>query len=353
MQLERHALFWTASALLFVYLVQVLAPVLLPFVLGMTLAYFFNPLVDILARAGLPRWASAILLLAASTCLIVLALVFVVPILAQQAAGLIEAAPREIARFRVLIEDSAREYLGGRYPQAESTVRTALESFSSAMPSMLTGLAASVWNKGSAAFNFVSVLLVTPLVFFYALLDWPKMIAKLDSWLPRDNADQIRALALEIDSRVSAFIRGQGAVCLILALYYAAALSVAGLEYGLLVGSLTGLASFIPIFGWSLGAIAATVLAAIQFLGFAVGGGDRVRLPVWFQDGDAGGVAARYQPERQGEDALQGVLHRLVLGQRPGQPGQRSDEFLVPPGQHRGHLLNHCRDPSLAGQLLI
>jgi predicted PurR-regulated permease PerM len=265
MQLERHALFWTASALLFVYLVQVLAPVLLPFVLGLTLAYFFNPLVDILARAGLPRWASAILWLAASTCLIVLALVFVVPILAQQAAGLIEAAPREIARFRVFIEDSAREYLGGRYPQAESTVRTALESFSTAMPSLLAGLAASVWNKGSAAFNFVSVLLVTPLVFFYALLDWPKMVAKLDSWLPRDNADQIRALAVEIDNRVSAFIRGQGAVCLILALFYAAALSVAGLEYGLLVGSLTGLASFIPIFGWSLGAIAATVLGAIQF----------------------------------------------------------------------------------------
>jgi predicted PurR-regulated permease PerM len=265
MQLERHALFWMASALLFAYLVQLLAPVLLPFVLGLTLAYFFNPLVDILGRAGLPRWASAILLLAVSTCLIVVALVFVVPLLAQQAAGLIEAAPREIARFRVFIEDSAREHLGGRYPQAEATVRTALEAFSSAIPSLLAGLAASLWNKGAAAFNFVSVLLVTPIVFFYAVLDWPKMVAKLDSWLPRDNADEIRGLATEIDARVSAFIRGQGAVCLILALYYAAALSVAGLEYGLLVGSLTGLASFIPIFGWSLGAIAATVLAVIQF----------------------------------------------------------------------------------------
>jgi predicted PurR-regulated permease PerM len=265
MQLERHALFWMASALLFAYLVQLLAPVLLPFVLGLTLAYFFNPLVDTLARAGVPRWVSAILLLLASACLIVLGLVFVVPILAQQAAGLLEDAPREITRLKAFIEDSARTYFAGRYPQIENTVRSSLEAFSSALPSLLAGVAAGVWNKGAAAFNFVSVLLVTPLVFFYALLDWPKMVAKLDSWLPRDNADQIRALAAEINVRVSAFIRGQGAVCLILAFYYAVALSLAGLQYGLLVGSLTGLASFIPIVGWSAGAITAVALAIVQF----------------------------------------------------------------------------------------
>ncbi len=224
MQFERHVLFWTASALLFAYLVQLLAPVLLPFVVGLTLAYFINPLIDVMGRAGLPRWVSAVLVLAASTFLIILALVFVVPILMQQAAGLIEAAPRGIERLKGLIQDSAREHLGARYPQAENTVRTALDSFTSAMPSLLAGVAQSVWNQSSAAFNFVAVLLVTPIVFFYALLDWPKIVAKLNSWLPRDNAGQIRALAAEINDRVSAFIRGQGAVCLILALFYAAAL---------------------------------------------------------------------------------------------------------------------------------
>ena len=265
MQFERHVLFWMASALLFAYLVQLLAPVLLPFVVGLTLAYFINPLLDIMGRAGLPRWASAVLVLAASTCLIVLALVFVVPILIQQAAGLIEAAPRGLERLKGLIQDSAREHFGARYPQAENTVRTALDSFTSAMPSLLAGVAQSVWNQSSAAFNFVAVLLVTPIVFFYALLDWPKIVANLDSWLPRDNAGQIRALAAEIDDRVSAFIRGQGAVCLILALFYTAALSLAGLDYGLLVGLLTGLAAFIPVVGWSLGAITAISLAVVQF----------------------------------------------------------------------------------------
>ena len=91
MQFERQALFWTAIALLLL-----LAPVLLPFVLGLTLSYFFNPIVDLLGRIGLPRWASALLLLAISTCLIVIALIFVVPILLQQAAGSLKRHPEKL-----------------------------------------------------------------------------------------------------------------------------------------------------------------------------------------------------------------------------------------------------------------
>ena len=265
MQIEQHALFWIVTAVVFAYLAQPLAPVLLPFVIGLVLAYFFNPVVDALRRVGLPRWASSILLLGLVVFLIVLALVFLVPILVQQAAGLVEAAPRQIDRIKLMIEANARDYLGPRYPQAENTVRSALDTFSSSMPSLLAGVAQSLWNQGAAAFNFVSFVLITPIVFFYTLKDWPKIIAKIDSWLPRDNADQLRAVAIEINERVSAFIRGQGAVCIILALFYGVALSFAGLEYGLLVGLFTGLAAFIPVVGWSLGTFMAVALAVLQF----------------------------------------------------------------------------------------
>jgi len=265
MQIEQHGLFWILAAVVFAYFAQLLAPVLLPFVIGLVLAYFFNPVVDGLRRIGLPRWASSILLLALVIFLIVLALVFLVPILVQQAAGLVEAAPRQIDRIKLMMEASARDYLGPRYPQAESTVRAALDSFASSMPSLLAGVAQSIWNQGSAAFNFVSLVLITPIVFVYTLKDWPKIVAKVDSWLPRDNADQLRAVGVEINQRVSAFIRGQGAVCIILALFYAAALSFAGLEYGLLVGLFTGLAAFIPVVGWSLGSFTAVSLAILQF----------------------------------------------------------------------------------------
>jgi predicted PurR-regulated permease PerM len=164
-----------------------------------------------------------------------------------------------------LIETSARHYFGPRYPQAEDAIRTAWDVLSSAIPSLLAGVAQSLWNQGSAAFNFGSIILVTPIVFFYALLDWPTIAEKLDTRLPCDNADEIRALALEIDNRISAFIRGQGVVCLILAHYYAGALSLAGLDYGLLVGLLTGLAAFIPVVGWSLGTVTALALAIVEF----------------------------------------------------------------------------------------
>jgi predicted PurR-regulated permease PerM len=108
-------------------------------------------------------------------------------------------------------------------------------------------------------------VLITPVVFFYVLLDWPNLVAKIDSYLPRDEADEVRGLAMEIDARISAFIRGQGVVCILLAIYYAAAYSIAGLSYGLFVGVATGLASFIPVFGWSLGAITAMILAIVQY----------------------------------------------------------------------------------------
>ena len=116
-----------------------------------------------------------------------------------------------------------------------------MDAFSGAIPSLLAEVAASLWNKGFAAISFISILLVTPIVFFYALIDWPKMVAKLDSCLPRDSADQIRELATEIDAACRPSFVAKAPCDL--------SHSLAGLQYGLLVGSLTGLASFIPIFG--------------------------------------------------------------------------------------------------------
>lgn len=263
--LERQALFWLALAAIFLYLVGLLSPVLLPFVVGLVLAYFLNPLVDRMGRAGVPRWLAAVIVLAALTGAIVLALIFVVPALAQQAADLVEKAPQEIERLKTLIVDTARDYLGSRYPKAEETVRSGLESLTSTAPALITGIAQSVWAQGSAAFSLVAVMLITPIVLFYSLMDWPKIVEKLDSWLPRDHANEIRALAAEINARISAFLRGQGTVCLLLGLFYALALSLVGLQYGLLVGLLTGLAAFIPVVGWWSGTIAAVGLAVAQW----------------------------------------------------------------------------------------
>lgn len=262
--MQGHVLFWLAAAAIFLLALGVLSPVLLPFVAGMVIAYFLNPVVDKLSAAGLPRVISTVLLLTLALAAIVLAFVVLLPPAVEQGRGLLAAMPSEAERLRGVLETAARQHLGDRFPQAQDAASRAIAGLTDAIPSLAGTIAQSLWSGGMAAFSFLSLMLVTPLVAFYALLDWPKILAKADSWLPRSNADRIRILAREIDCRVSAFIRGQGVVCLVLAAYYAIALSALGLRYGLLVGLLTGIFSFVPFAGWAMGLITATGLAIVQ-----------------------------------------------------------------------------------------
>lgn len=263
--MQRNVLFWLAVAAVFLVALSVLSPVLLPFVAGLVIAYFLNPVVDRLSGAGLPRVVSTVLLLLVTTATLGLAVFMLLPPAIEQGRLLLEAMPSEADRLQGLLESSARDYLGDRYPQALESVNRAIAGMTDALPALAGTIAQSLWSQGMAAFNFLSLMLVTPLVAFYALLDWPKLLAKIDSWLPRSNAGQIRMLAREIDQRVSAFIRGQGVVCLVLAAFYAACLSALGLRYGLFVGLLTGLFSFIPFAGWAMGLLTATGLAIVQY----------------------------------------------------------------------------------------
>lgn len=264
MQLERHVLFWLLAAAAFLFALKTLSPVLLPFVVGMVIAYFLNPIVDKMWNAGFPRALSTVILLLLAAAALVTAFVFLLPPAIEQGRQLLAAAPAEAERLKTVIESAARAQLGDRFPQVQDAVNKGISGITDALPGLATAAAQALWSGGAAAFNFLSLLLVTPLVAFYLLLDWPKIVAKVDSWLPRSNADQIRFLAREIDTRVSAFIRGQGVVCLILAAFYAVALSALGLRYGLLVGLLTGLFGFVPFVGWALGLMTALAIAVVQ-----------------------------------------------------------------------------------------
>ena len=264
MHLERHVLFWLLAAAVFVLALQTLSPVLLPFVVGMVIAYFLNPIVDKLWSAGFPRGLSTVILLLLAAAALVGVFIFLLPPAIEQGRQLLAATPAEAERLKTVIETAAREQLGDRYPQVQEAVTKAIAGITDSLPGLATSVAQALWSSGAAAFNLISLLLVTPLVAFYLLLDWPKILAKVDSWLPRANADQIRQVAREIDTRVSAFIRGQGVVCLILAAFYAISLSALGLRYGLLVGLLTGLFGFVPFVGWALGLLTALGLAVVQ-----------------------------------------------------------------------------------------
>jgi len=250
---------------LLVLVIGLLRPVLLPFVAGIVIAYFLNPAADRLTRWGFPRWLAAVLIVAVFVCVIAAALIFLVPLLLTQAQEFAVTLPEELSRLRGILETWARERLGSHYVDFRAGLDRASEALADNWASLAGALAGSLWSQGLALFNFLSLLLVTPLVVFYVLIDWYPMLSKIDSWLPRDHAPTLRRLAGDINAAVSAFIRGQGTVCFVLALYYSLTLSAAGLRYGLLVGLGTGLMSFVPFVGWALGLITATTIAVVQF----------------------------------------------------------------------------------------
>jgi predicted PurR-regulated permease PerM len=133
------------------------------------------------------------------------------------------------------------------------------------MATFLTSAATRVVGGGYALFNVLSLLVVTPVVGFYLLKDWPRAIGMVDSWLPRRYQGVLRAQAREVDRILSAWVRGQAMCCMILALFYALGLSIVGLELGLVVGLSAGFLSFIPYVGSIAGGVVSIALAFAQF----------------------------------------------------------------------------------------
>jgi predicted PurR-regulated permease PerM len=262
----RQFLFWLFVAAVAIALMWQLRAILLPFVLGMALAYVSDPFADKLERLFFPRWLASLLVLGIIVGLGILVLVLVIPVIANQAAQLIEQAPRylDMLRHRYLPElTSFIVRVGGPHDAAD--VQKAAGAYVGSVSSWMFGMLSHVWSSGLAIANVGYVMVLTPLVAFYFLRDWDLIVAKLDSWSPLRHRDQIRGLAREIDDILAGFIRGQATVCLIVGIYYAVALSLAGLEYGAIIGTVAGILTFIPYLGAIAGLSASVVVAFIQF----------------------------------------------------------------------------------------
>jgi predicted PurR-regulated permease PerM len=262
----RQTLFWRVVAAAFILLIWLLRGMLLPFVLGMALAYVSAPAADRLQQAGVPRWIATLLVLGLVVGLGVLVLVLVVPLIINQIAQLVQQAPvyLDVLRHRILpqiTEFVAR--IGG--PRDAFDVQKAAGAYVGSVSSWIFGVLGHIWSSGLAIADVFYVLLLTPLVAFYFLRDWDGMIAKLDSWIPLRHQVQLRGLAREIDDILAGFIRGQATVCIIFAIYYSVALSVTGLEFAIIIGIAAGVLTFIPYLGASLGLLASVIVGFIQF----------------------------------------------------------------------------------------
>ena len=249
------------------------SPILTPFVLAVCIAYFLDPPVTRLARLGVPRGLAAFLLVLGVCAVALLALLLLYPLLIAQFGVLLARLPAYVAGIGVAVRDllaSAAETFGpevldARLQDLAAGQAGAILGYVAQSATQVVGGFGGLFSVGYALFGVFTFVVVTPVVGFYLLRDWRRMMLRTESWLPRRYAPTLRTLARDADRVLSAWLRGQLICCGLLAAYYALALSAVGLELGLLVGLLAGLLSFIPYVGSLTGMVTALLLAVGQF----------------------------------------------------------------------------------------
>jgi predicted PurR-regulated permease PerM len=262
---SRQALFWIAGLVAFGFVVRMFSPILLPFVMGFAIAYFVDPVVEKLGQAGVGRTLATSGVLLAFFLMFALALFLLVPVVDQQLVEFSAKVPKLIEAAQAKLAAVIARLSAELSPADLERLKGAAGTFAGDAIKFVGRVLSGLWSGGLAFFNLLSLIFITPIVAFYILRDWPAIIRTVDSWLPRDHAETVRALVSEADEMVSGFVRGMGAVCLILAAFYGLALSLIGLDFGLLIGIGAGLISFVPFVGAIAGFIAAVGMALFQY----------------------------------------------------------------------------------------
>ena len=247
-------------------LLHLLSPILMPFLVALALAYLWDPVVDRLERAGLSRTLGVSVVFFVSA-LVLLGLVLVlVPLLGRQMHVVAAKVPVAIEWFRSsLLPWLQREFQISEADIPLERIKDALMANWKSAGGMAQNLLVSATSSSLAVLGWLANLVLIPVVGFYLLRDWDRMVAWIRETLPRPWEPTVTRLALECDEVVGAFLRGQFLVMLALGLCYTTGLMLMGLELALLIGMLAGLASIVPYLGLVLGVGAASVAALLQF----------------------------------------------------------------------------------------
>ena len=239
--------------------------VLLPFLVGMAAAYMLDPAADQLQRWGLGRASATALITGGFFIVLVVVVVLILPTLLAQAAELASALPDYLERLRERVLPSLSALFARLDLDVDLSAKGLFKRYSTQSMDVLVAALSSLLQSGVALLNLVSLVFVTPIVTFYLLRDWDRMVARIWAAVPPDLRPTVSRLAADIDEVLAGFIRGQGLVCLFLALFYGFGLWLVGLRYGLIIGLLTGFFSFIPYIGMTIGLVVGLAVAAFQF----------------------------------------------------------------------------------------
>jgi len=265
MDASKQIRIWGISLLVFLALLYILSDVLTPFIAGMAVAYFVDPLADKLEEWGLSRGLATTVITLGFFIVTIAGLSLLLPVLTKQIVGFAGRVPFYFDMLQNFADPYIKQIFSDISDEDLKQIGANAAGFAKQALDVLTNLFKSIISGGAKVIDVASIMVLTPLVTFYLLRDWDLLVARIDGWLPRKSAPVIREQFSRIDETLAGFVRGQASVCLILGSFYATGLSIVGLEFGLLVGLGAGFISFIPYVGASIGLAVGFTIALVQF----------------------------------------------------------------------------------------
>ena len=265
MSREKQVWFWLVGLAAFLSLVYVLSGMLTPFAAGLAVAYFLDPVADKLEARLKSRTAATLVILLAFFAIVAGVGMALFPLLQAQVAGLVTRIPEAVAVAHELIDPLVAKIQAQLGAEEIQRIKDSAGAFAGNAAAWAVDMLQNLFAGGRAVVSALSMLFIMPVVAFFLLRDWDKLVTKVDELLPRASAETIREQFHEIDATIAGFVRGQATVCLSLAAIYATGLTLVGLDFGLLIGLGTGLMAFVPYVGMMIGSVVAFAVALIQF----------------------------------------------------------------------------------------
>lgn len=317
MTVRRQIIFWAVGAAAFVVLLMLLRSILLPFIAGLGAAYFLDPAVDRLEKAGAPRWLATSAITLVFFAIVVGGGVLLFPVVQGQVLQLAANVPEYAARVQetvLPVVERGLALISRGEAEGPGGATSATSLVSSNAGKIAADLLKGVLSSGLAFFNLLSLIFITPVVTFYLLRDWDHIITKVDSWLPRHHRAVIHEQLHKIDEALAGFLRGQTLVGLVLAVLFSVTLSLAGLQFALVIGIFSGLITFIPFAGFILGFAVALLFALLQWGGDFVNVGVIVAIYVILQVVESAVLTPKFVGSRVGLHPVWIIFSVLAAG---------------------------------------
>jgi len=260
-------------------LLYLLAPILTPFLFAAILAYICDPLVERMQQRKVPRTLGVVVVLMLLLGTFVALALILLPLLQKELDLLLQRLPNLLDWAKASLAPWLKSTLGYELQWDAAYLKNLLTENLQGAESAAAKVLPSLKSGGLALIGFLTNLLLIPVVLFYLLRDWGTLISRIDELIPRRWHAQVSTIAADVDRVLAEFLRGQISVMLLMSVFYTLALFVAGLEFALPIGVVTGLLVFIPYLGMAVGLTLATLAALMQFS--SIGG----LIPIWIAFG--------------------------------------------------------------------